>query len=807
MASNNQLQPHTTYVDGQVIQLTGPDSTVLSYQYDREQRTFYVREAPITGIGSHGNTHVLQDPIPEASCGTRGLMSSTDKCKLDSLVGTRLGVLGFQGAGFPDDGGWMQGDIILAAGSEFISLERVGNVVRFVVDVPTPFVCASEECFQVYWIQDETEVNAIRPPSCGGRLPGVNAYGEVKVYLFPESTIINPNQSTSTLSKKGSYPSFIFKRYDDGVGTNEAEIDVVLKRNSTGAATVGWAFTPGATGTPECVWFVGTDDDGNRIDFKFNPDDSPGLFGQVLYKGSSITKQMGVITGYETDVLSTNRYKAKMWSISDSEAIGSEITIINLQQWDLDDDKQILDSAFGSILSIGQFVDIWTVKCGDTSCYYCKERPILNVNGLWATLGAAEFGDQLEARPEEDVDPTDIVSTRNRFQTLDFAEWGMTNIDDPMAVVVDSTGDLEVVPSSGQVNYTANIVSGDITSSASLASRHLEVLDDDMGDNIQRPIFLWHRASLRNALFEVYLAKPDQSESGFKFPPIDVLLRAPINTVDTKYCTIINRGTFGSSGPYTGLNWVQINGLHWHDLPPVGALKIISFDGSFTYGQVLEYSAKLSSSEIVWSSSPSIYLVTNMPTPSVGSIAEVLHEEYTTPAARLQFGHNQNGHDLEMIGTVGTLDMSTDYTLGDTGATAIYDNFVQDFVDFEDSATYWQNGIAETSATQVESSNDGFFVLEGGVASTGLEYYNVLRIMVIESRVWMWWNNMLIPPSAEETDGSGSASSTPYFIINDIVRYGKFGLRLWPGAKVRRAVLRTKLFQFSEYSNGQLELS
>jgi hypothetical protein len=57
-------------------------------------------------------------------------MSADDKCKLDAMLGTRLGVLGFSGAGMPDDGGWLSGDIILAAGTEFISLERIGMQVK-----------------------------------------------------------------------------------------------------------------------------------------------------------------------------------------------------------------------------------------------------------------------------------------------------------------------------------------------------------------------------------------------------------------------------------------------------------------------------------------------------------------------------------------------------------------------------------------------------------------------------------------------------------------------------------------------------
>ena len=788
---SNDLQPHTSYIDGQLVQLTGPDNTSLTYQYDKEQRMFYIRESLITSANKHGATHILTDPVPEASCDARGLMSSEDKCKLDATVGTRLGVLGFQGAGFPDDGGWLQGDITLAAGSEFISLERVGNVIRFVVDIPTPFICSAEECYQVYWVQDETDVNAIRPPSCGGKLPGVNGYGELKIYAFPESTVINPNATTTTLNNKDHYPSLIFKRYDDGVGTNEAEFDLVLKRNAQYAATVGWAFTPGATGTPECIWYLGLDDNGARIDFKLSPDSEPGLLGAILYKGSSITKQMGVITGYQTDILSTNRYKAKFWSISDQESVGTEFTITNLQQWDLDDNSQVLDATTGSVLVVGQLVDVWTIKCGVTNCYYCKEQPILNANGLWATLGAIEFGDTLESRPESDTNPTTPVNSVNDVTLIDPNEWGVTNLDDPMMVFVPASGSDpdQVIPGSGQANFTSEIINT-AGSGTTPARRYVEVSDDDSGDNIQRPVFIWHRASLRNALIEVHLARPVASVSGLAFPPIDVLLRAPVSAVDSKYATIVGRGSF-TSGPYNLLNWIGIVGVHWHDLPPHGAVKVIMYDGSYTYGQIVNYTAKLACD-----SSDTIYLVTEDATPDISTVVEILHEEYTTPAARLQFRYNTNGHDIELKPTVGLLDMGTTYNLENTSPTFVLDNFVEDFSDYEDGSTYWQNGSAETSTSGITTSDDNFYIVNGGVVSS-TEYYNSLKIMVLEGNVWMWWNNMLLPPSG----------STPYFTITDVVKYGKFGLRLWPGARVRRMIVRSKLHRFSEYTLGQLELS
>ena len=782
---SNELQPHTSYIDGQLVQLLGPDNTTLTYQYDSQQRAFYYRESLITSAGKHGTTHVGADLIPSASCATPGLMSANDKCKLDNIVGTRLGVLGFQGAGMPDDGGWLSNDIILAAGSEFISLERVGNVIRFVVDVPTPFTCASEECFQVYWIQDETEVNAIRPPSCGGRLPGLDGYGEFKIWLFPESTIINPNATYNTLSQKGNYPSLIFKRYNSGLSTNSGQLDLTLVRNESLAATVGWSFTPGSNGVVECDWFVGVDDAGNRMDFKLGPETQSGLLGAILYQGCSITKQMAIITSYQPDILSTNRYNAKMWSLSQTKAIGSEFVVTNLQQWDITANTKVLDSALDNVLSIGQTIDVWSVQCGASTCYYCKETPLLNINGLWATLGAVEFGDTILPRPENDTQPTSTdVSTDATL--IDPHQWGMTNIDDPLYLYINDT---TVLPATGQANYIANIVSTTGTGTTP-DRRYLEVPEDTLGDNIQRPVMIWHRASIRNALIEIHLARPTSAAS-LLFPPVDVLLRAPVSVVDSKHGIILDRGSFGG-GQFNGLNWIKISGLHWHDLPTHGSLKVLVYNGSYTYGQTMTYTAKL-----VDYASDGIILATSDPTPATGTTVELLHEEYTTPAARLQFKYNSNTHDIEMQPWVGTLDMATTYRLDTVGTgTDTGDNYVKDFSTYSVGNTYWQNGAAETSTTGLIVSNTGFYVLTGGVYA-GTDYYNVLRIMVIEDRVWLWWNNMLLPTSISE----------PYFTITDVVKYGKFGVRLWPGAKVRRVIMRSKLFGFSEYSLQQLELA
>ena len=105
-----RVPSHSDLVDAQFVQISGPDGTVTGFRYDEQQRALYFKESQLLVQGIHGKTHIAEDPIPSATCDTPGLMSEDDKCKLDSLIGTRVGVLGFQGAGFPNDGGRADGE-------------------------------------------------------------------------------------------------------------------------------------------------------------------------------------------------------------------------------------------------------------------------------------------------------------------------------------------------------------------------------------------------------------------------------------------------------------------------------------------------------------------------------------------------------------------------------------------------------------------------------------------------------------------------------------------------------------------------
>jgi len=441
-----KLPSHDDLVDEQYVQIQGPDTIISGFFYDKQTRALYGRESEARRPDAHGVTHIAEDPVPNATCDTPGLLSADDKCKVDSLLQTRIGILGFQGAGFPDDGGWMQGEIIFAAGSEFISLERVGNIVRFTVDSPISLNCSCEACAQIYWVQDETEIAAIRPPSCAGKLPGVDGYGELKFYMMPESVIVDPANPTRVLSTKGQYPSLIFKRYDDSITPGLAEFELTLKRDSANATetAVGWAMTPGPGRVPECVWFMGDDNDGNRIRFELGPESEPGMLGHVIYKGHLITKKMAVIVDYTQHVLSTNQYQCKWWDINNATiASSTQFTATNVWQYTSPEGganaRELMLDAVDGILDIGTLVDIWFFQVGEIGGtpirrHYFNKQPHIKVRNVWSQFGGVEFGTGLIQRVEEAgtasgrFDAEQITDHRNFERTV----WGLTGADDPV---------------------------------------------------------------------------------------------------------------------------------------------------------------------------------------------------------------------------------------------------------------------------------------------------------------------------------------------------------------------------------------
>jgi len=790
-----QIPNHELLEDQQFIQVAGPDGIVTSYHYDAQQRAMYFKESQVLFPSFHGATHIAEDPIPNATCDTPGLLSADDKCRLDSFIGTRLGVLGFQGAGFPDDGGWMQGDIILAAGTDFISLERIGNVIRFTVDSPVPLNCDCEECQQIFWVQDETDVNSIRPPTCGGKLPGVNSYGEMKVYLFPESTLADPNDVASTINNKGVYPGMIFKRYDDAIVPGAGEFELILKRDqiNTVQTEIGWAFTPGALGVAQNVWFMGKDNDGNQIRFDMQPETTPGLLGSILSNGHLITKRMGVVTGYTSSILSTNQYSIRRWNVDTNTAIGDTITAQNVWQYDNPENlaaganpqSLVRDSAI-DLLPIGTLVDLWAH---------------INPSKLWNWVGYQQFGDAIIAREETNVsnsvtsNDTDSSTQVSAIRHLNHTQWGLTGFEDPLI-------DFDAVDAGGTAL--------DGTDSADLTTNHRAVIDTATpglavitSENTpsifsERPVWLWNRNNLYNKIMRFDIGRPDSSN----FTPYDIVFRGQVDESTNVYMKVVDVDTV------RGINFVKVVGVNFHELPPFGAIRILNTDGNenmvFNYSRKMIIPSEPSNSVVLVADS-----IENIVYPgAVGDVVELLHQEYNTPVIRVEFSFNPTSNLIQLQFKVGVLDMGVPYE------EDIPDN-VDDYVrglqaGYAVSAVYSQAGTFTGVGNQPDSSLDGFVIYDGGAQVGGAEseYWNRLEVMIRDDQVWIWWNGLLIPPSqtASAQLPTPVSVTTPYY-PTESVEHGKCGLRMWPGAIIRRMDIRSQLTSFNEFTYGQLEVT
>lgn len=779
--------------DAQLISIDGADGIQTSYVYDKQTRSLLAKESQAVISASHGIRHITSDQIPEATCDTPGLLSALDKCKLEQLTKTRIGILGFQGAGFATDGGWLDQDIIFAAGSEFISIERIGNVIRFVVDMPVPFSCGVEACAQIYWVQDETEPSAIRPPSCAGKLPGIDCYGEMKFYLFPEQTILNQSNPSSTLSAKGNYPAFIFKRYDDATVTGSGEIELVLQREDSNytETKVGWAFNPGASGIAECIWFTGHDDVGNRTEFKIVPNSDADLLGFLQYKGHLLTKTMAVVTNYSPTTLSTNQYKVKILDTVNGTPTGSEVTATNL--WGYDNvnnptsgtDARVArtDKDFG-LLPLGSVVDLWFFQVGQTGNtpirrYYFIKEPNLSSSVLWENGDSVSFGDLISSRMEilpgsNDTD-IDAFEVKDTSRTIESTLWGMTGMDDPI-VLFGTEGDTDRVQ---------------------IASQHRASFDTDLPGLVvataggtsapfsNRPVMVWNRRNFGNVFATVNIGLPDQVE----FPPYDFLFCAPIDSYTPVYMQVSATGTLGDPTQY----WLGVKGAAFKELPNYGVLRWL--DGN-SENQIWPYSQKL----VFPASDPHMVVLASSVAPpgSIGDVVELLHQEFNSPIVRAEFDYSDTQGEWELTFKVGTLDMSVAYE-GDVADDL--DDYVRGLSEgYSTSATYSQAGTFSGVGTAPTVSHQDFIIYNGGIAgiTSPAEYWNKLDIVYKDGHVWLWWNDLLIPPLND---------TVPYFTVSTELSRGKFGMRLWPGAKVRDAIVRGQSTQFSEYSREQLELA
>jgi hypothetical protein len=797
---------HTSLVDKQWIQVSGPDDIISGFAYDAETRSLWGRDSQISQIGIHGTSHISSDPIPTATCDTMGLMAADDKCKLDALTQMRLGIVGFQGGGFPDDGGWLQGDVILAAGSEFVSIERFGNVIRWTVDSPIPLSCNVETCASIFWVQDETEVASIRPPSCAGKLPGTSSYGELKVYLLPESMIIDPADPATSLNKKTNYPSLIFKRYDDSVAPGVAEFEMVLKRTASNntQTNVGWAFTPGAGATPECVWFMGSNSNGDQVRFDLNMESAPGILGGLLYNGNLLTKRSAVITDYTTQILATNQYVCKWWDVhgatvaDNASFIATNVWQYSYPEGGVNSKQLILDKTIG-ILPIGTIVDMWFFQVGSVNDvpirqYVFNCKPALDAQNVWSEVGGVEFGTQLTARTEP-ATPTATFDYElvNDVRNLEHKIWGMTGIDPPylLTEVTGETGGSQIMIFDVNDQYIAHI-------DTSLPGLRVD-RQSTTETYRQRPVCLWNRHIGSSSLVNIHLGRPD--ETGI-YPPYDILLNAPIDSNEEYFLNVVETGPLANDTGYYAL----FRGATFEDLPQNGYIRLLTgLNAGTTWRYDYKAICSLHAEDVVAliGSTPFTGLITE--------VAQVLHQEYNSPCVRLNFTLTAE-NKVELYFKVGTLDMGRDY---EDDTISVADDFVRGLAPgYAVSGTYIQDAPYNGSGTAPGVNVPGFIVYDGGYGlspnTTGnVEYWNELEIMQRGSQVWIWWNGLLIPPS---TDASGIlptpvAVSTPYFPIIRETPMGKFGMRMFPGCKLRRIAVRGYDRAFSEYVHGQLELA
>ncbi len=875
-------------VDREYVEIPGADGNVHGFQYDKETNTLFAKQNQIIIPSFHGITHVSEDPIPEATPWLRGLISAADKAKLDSLTQTRLGVLGFMGAGMPDDGGWMQGDIILAAGSEFISLERVGNIIRFTADTPIPLSCGCEECAQIYWIQDESDLRSVRPPSCNGIMPGVNSYGELKIYVYPENQLFNANKPDDFFKQKNNVPTIQFKRYKNGNVQNLAELNMVMRRRNDGTTNVGWAFTPGPAEVPECVWYMGSDKDGRQVTFELSRASEPGLLGALLYNGNTITKQMAIVTGYTSTVLSTNQYLMKMWSIQEAKTVGNEFVATNI--WKYENSTLVKDSV-AQLLEVGELVDIWAFEISRVNnirkyAYYCNKRPMINPSHLWSLSNSIRFGELYEQRDDTNhnagtgtgntgTELTASIDDVSDLRVYERSMWGITGFEDPLLLTND--GDYNAIydtyePSGFPVNgryqavidYSipalkvqkmANDNRGDINKDGKIDDADLALLMASMNTTVgetafnpdadlnkdgkvdvrdlgifgtnyniyakqysDQPVFIWNRANHKNVLVNFKIGRPPTSD----FPPIDILLGAPIDSIDDIFLKVSKRGVIGA-GTYNNLPYIMVNGLDFKTIPQTGTLRILTGvyrDIFWKYGHKI-----YDGGNVILIGTDSMFPFdedylsggttgTNpIAESSVNTVmCQIMHADYTSPALRLEFSVNATteSQSVQLQMSAGKLSMKTPYNLDRLaldGKPYPYDDFVRGFApgEFTVSKIYTQVGfISDGVGTGATADVDGFKVYDGGllpsVVNGQTEQWNDLTIMAIDTQLWVWWNGLLISPDPELSSKLPTpvAVNSPYWPVNRHI-IGKVGLRLWPGAIVKEMSVSDQLKHFNQF--------
>jgi hypothetical protein len=933
-------------VDQQLVQILGPDGLKDNYQYDAETNTYYNRRGTIVVPSSHGHTHVGDDPVPVATVERHGLMDRDDKAKLDAILQMRIGVVGFSGAGFPDDGGFLDGTVLFGAGDGIV-IEKIGNLVRWTLANALPVTCGLEECAKIFWIQDETAPTLIRPPTCAGKLFGVSVPGEIDVTVFPEGLIVNSSDPSAILNTRSSYPGFKIKRYKNAAATpNLARADVILERNSSTTTKVGWAMTPGPLGVVECVWFVGHDEEGNQLRFELTPSpvgdgtlSDPDLLGSLIYNGHTLTRQMAVVTDYTVTTTSRNDYVCRFWSVDKEKPVGETFIATNVWKYDNPENaaddlslpKAIVKDITADILPVGALVQIWEFQIEEVNGNrivrrYFNKEPKLNPAHLFATAGMIRFGHVLGSREEVspgagETDLTAFVEQSEDIRLLERDQWGITGFDDPVllsddleetaselldTMITEVVGQSAVLPlpnvefrvvaaltvnalvgdyvqfntlpdldgrefpidqnstdsitireldpdeleaaiaSAGGLPVSVSVISKDaIVAPSALpvnnrfvanidTARPALVVENAAPDaDRELPVFIWHRGSHKNVYVRALVGMPESSQ----FPPIDVLLRAPVDSFDDVYMQVLSRGSF-SSGPLAGRPYIKVAGVSFRDLPKTGTLRILTGiyrDTIWKYDYKIAFGATVNGDGLLLVGQPGYGFTfdedfvpgdsynnpTDNPTetpidttPDKTTIVQLLRHDYTSPCLRIESSVNNNtgSESVQMQFKAGILDMSEPYELNLTNPK---DNFVRGLRpgEFTVSRIYTQDGFITTGVETPEATPSGFAVYYGGTLPAAVngrtEIFNELELLFKEDQLWVFWNGLLITPDAESSAALAEpvAVNTPYFPITTDLPVGKVAFRLWPGAVIREIEVRDQIRFASEYMYGQVELT
>jgi hypothetical protein len=370
----------------------------------------------------------------------------------------------------------------------------------------------------------------------------------------------------------------------------------------------------------------------------------------------------------------------------------------------------------------------------------------------------------------------------------------------------------------------------------------LEVKQTDPECDAERPVFIWHRHNYKNFYMRALLGQPTDST----FPPIDILLRAPVDSFDDRYMKVIRRGVY-ETGPFRGCNYIVVKGVKWSDLPPSGVVRTLTgvwrneiwnyyykaafdrwdddaialigqadpflFDEDFT-PEIADNTCGTGTGTEATGTGTGGTASEFVTVPGNTTVTSLLHADYNAACCRLEFSANDysDSEAVQLQFKVGILDMGTPYEL-DLGADNL-DDLVRGMLPghFAVSKIYTQDGFI-TGTENPESDPENFRVYTGGFLPTPIngevERWNVLEIMYRDDQIWIWWNGLLIPPDATESADLPTpvAVNTPYFPVASPVEIGKVAFRLWPGAVIRGADIRSQASSFNEFAYGQLEIS